>query len=232
MHHTQARWRHWRGPLQGARLHAEALPQEGRFHLLPVDAERREARERLVLLVVVDEVGRAPPPAGVSRRRHTTYNMRAGACARLGEDKVWTSTYRPTCTTACQPASSRCLLAHHARPRVKQLLQLLEVSGERARLDHGHGNDVADTFRVLVLPRAAAAPLSATSQGLRLRTTCPSYHSWSCNPAPVSLLFHTLLASAAALPQYLKALQTGFRQEPFHLVLPHLRCTTRARHSG
>ena len=121
---------------------------------------------------------------------------------------------------------------NHARPHVKQLLQLLEVSGERARLDHGHGNDVADAFRVLVLPRANAAPLSATSQGLRLRTTCPSCHSWSCNPAPVSLLSYTLRASATALHQYVEALQTGFLHESFHLVLPHLRCTTRARHSG
>ena len=48
---------------------------------------------------------------------------------------------------------------------------LLGASGGAPRLDHGHGDDVADAFRILVLPRAAAAPLSAASQGLRLRTT-------------------------------------------------------------
>ena len=38
------------------RLHPERLPEERALHLLPLDAQRWEARKRLVLLVVVDEV--------------------------------------------------------------------------------------------------------------------------------------------------------------------------------
>lgn len=57
-------------------LHAKRLAQERRLHALPLNAERREAAERVVLLVISDEVLRMctdPDSAANCQRPHDVF---------------------------------------------------------------------------------------------------------------------------------------------------------------